>query len=89
LSLIMSRMLRVGLTAGFLCALLACTSGPRKSEAERQTDKETAERVQEALAADNELYSRHIYVRADSGVVKLSGFVWEPPDIELAQRIAG
>ena len=47
-----------------------------------------AERVELALNSDNELYARHIIVRADNGVVRLSGFVWDPPDLVEAVRIA-
>jgi hyperosmotically inducible periplasmic protein len=89
LSPIVSRMSVMGLAAVFLCGLVACATGPRKSEAERQADKAIADRVESALAADNELYSRHIIVRADSGVIRLSGFVWDPPDVVEAERIAG
>jgi osmotically-inducible protein OsmY len=89
LSPIMSRLSVMGLVAVCLCSVVACATGPRKSEAERQADKAIADRVELALAADNELYSRHIIVRADGGVVRLTGFVWDPPDIVEAERIAG
>lgn len=68
---------------------VACSMGPRKSEAERAADKETVNRVQLALSSDTVLYSRHITVRADGGVVNLGGYVWSQPDLEEAQRIAG
>lgn len=74
-----------GLTA---CLTLAACTGPRKSEAQAQADKATAQRVESALAADQELFSRHITVKADDGVVRLTGFVWDPPDLEEAIRIA-
>lgn len=68
--------------------LAACTLGSHKSEAANQADRSTAQRVESALAADQELYSRHITVRADDGVVRLTGFVWDPPDLVEAERIA-
>jgi osmotically-inducible protein OsmY len=78
--------------AGFamliLCGVLGCAMGPPKTDAQRQLDKETAVRVQNALDADNLLYARHIIVRADNGVVRLSGYVWDPPDLDEASRIA-
>ena len=40
------------------------------------------------MQADKLLYAKHIFVHADNGVVRLTGFVWEPPDLEEAQRIA-
>jgi osmotically-inducible protein OsmY len=73
--------------AAILCGTVACTL-PRKSDAQRQADNEMANRVEQALASDQELYSRHIIVRADDGVVRLTGFVWDPPDIIEAERIA-
>jgi len=72
-----------------VCSAVDCTTGPRKSEAERQADADTANRVQAALNADKELFSRHITVRADGGVVLLGGYVWTQPELEDAKRIAG
>ncbi len=66
----------------------ACASGPRKSDAQRNEDTATVDRVQAALEADQQLYSRHITVSADSGVVSLGGYVWTQPDLEEALRIA-
>lgn len=73
--------------AAILCGTVACTL-PHKSDAQRQADNEMANHVEQALAADKELFSRHIIVRADDGVVRLTGFVWDPPDIVEAERIA-
>src|SRR5579863_7794342 len=75
-----------GLAMLVLCGVLACAT-PR-TEAQRQLDKETAERVQSALDSDRLLYAKHIVVRADSGVVRLTGFVWDPPDLDEARRDA-
>lgn len=83
-----SRALRVGAAAVILAALAACAMGPHKSDAQKQADDAMADRVTQALAADQELYSRHITVRADDGVVRLTGFVWDPPDLVEAVRIA-
>jgi hyperosmotically inducible periplasmic protein len=71
-----------------LCGVAACASGPRKTEAQLQTDRETAERVETALSADKTLYARHISVRADNGVVRLTGYVWDSSDLESAALIA-
>jgi osmotically-inducible protein OsmY len=68
--------------------LTACALGSHKSAASDRADRSTAQRVESALAADQELYSRHITVRADEGVVRLTGFVWDPPDLVAAERIA-
>jgi len=75
-----------GLAGAILCGVLACAT-PR-SPAQQQADRETAERVQDALDADRLLYAKHITVRADNGVVRLTGFVWDPTDVDEAKRIA-
>ena len=78
------------LWVGAVVAVLgACAMAPQKTDAQKQADDAVAARVDQALAADQELYSRHITVRADDGVVRLSGFVWDPPDLVEAERIAG
>jgi osmotically-inducible protein OsmY len=84
----MSRVTYVGFAVALLCAVVACATGPRKSEAQRQADRETTERVQTALDSDKRLYAKHIIVRADNGVVRLSGYVWDPPDLDEARFVA-
>ena len=71
-----------------LCGAAACASGPLKTDAHKQADKETAERVETALSSDKALYAKHIFVHADNGVVLLSSNVWEPSDFQLAIAIA-
>ena len=85
---LMNRVRRTAVAVAVLCSVVACATGPHKTDAQRQADKETAERVQAALDADNLLYAKHIRVRADNGVVRLSGYVWDPPDLNEAQSIA-
>ncbi len=88
LTAIMNRVRYAAVGVAILCCAVACVTGPHKSDAQRQADKETAERVQDALDGDRMLYAKHITVRADLGVVRLSGYVWDPPDITEAQSIA-
>jgi osmotically-inducible protein OsmY len=71
-----------------LCGVAACASGPRKTDAQLQADKETAERVENALNADKGLYAKHISVHADNGVVRLTGYVWDASDFQTATLIA-
>ena len=71
-----------------LCGLAACASGPRKTDAQLQVDKETAARVETALNADKTLYAKHISVHADNGVVRLTGYIWDPSDFQTATLIA-
>jgi len=76
------------LAVAVLCGVAACASGPRKTDAQLQADKETAERVETALNADKTLYAKHISVRADNGVVRLTGYVWSTSDLQAAALIA-
>jgi osmotically-inducible protein OsmY len=73
-----------------LCALgsLAACATSSRTTAQQLEDKETAARVQAALDGDKQLYAKHIFVRVDEGVVHLSGYVWDPPDLQEAQQVA-
>ncbi|HWZ64723.1 MAG TPA: BON domain-containing protein [Steroidobacteraceae bacterium] len=74
------------LVIALLGSLLGCET-PR-TDAQKQVDKEIADRVDNALQADHQLYAKHIIVRANNGVVQLTGYVWESPDLLEAQRVA-
>ncbi len=82
-------MMGLTLAAAVGFSFVGCVTGPTKSPAERQADRETADRVQFALNADKLLFSRHITINADDGVVLLGGYVWTQPELEEALRIAG
>jgi osmotically-inducible protein OsmY len=73
------------LLAGSLCA---CATAPRRTEAERAADADTAVRVETALTADPQLFARHIDVSVDGGVVYLGGYVWSVEDLYLARNLA-
>ena len=92
LSPIMNRVFSAAVVAVILCGAVACV-GPRKTESERVADGDLADLVKAAFTADTFLYSRHITVRADSGVVTLGGYTWTPEELtaaaEDAQRVAG
>jgi osmotically-inducible protein OsmY len=85
---IMNRAACAGLALALLCGVAACATGPAKSDAQQQADRQMAARVQDALEADKRLYARHIFVHADSGVVRLTGYVWDPPDLDEARSVA-
>lgn len=89
LSPAMNRTVHAAALGAFLCLVAACATEAPKSDAQRQADQETAGQVRAALNADKHLYARHIFVRADGGVVHLSGYVWDPPDLIEAKRVAG
>jgi osmotically-inducible protein OsmY len=75
------------LAVALLGGVLGCEHTPR-TDAQKQADKEIADRVDSALQADRLLYAKHISVHVDNGVARLSGYVWEAPDLTEAQRIA-
>ena len=84
----MSRLIMSACAVALLGVVSACASGAPKTEAQRQADKVTAERVEAALGADKTLYAKHINVHADNGVVWLTGYVWDRPDFDQATSIA-
>jgi osmotically-inducible protein OsmY len=81
-------MCMAALAAVVVCGAAGCATGPRKTAAELQADREMADRVLAALNADQELYARHISVRADGSVVMLGGYVWTQPELLEAIRVA-
>jgi osmotically-inducible protein OsmY len=93
LSPVINRLLTALVLAAALGGLTACLSGPPKTQAQRQADKELADQVQTALTSDQNLYARHINVRADEGVVTLGGHVWTPEEmtaaVQIAERVSG
>jgi osmotically-inducible protein OsmY len=83
-----NRVACAGIAVVVLCGVVACATGGGKTDAQRQTDRETAARVQSALEADKQLYAKHITVRVDNGVARLSGYVWDTSDIGEARSVA-
>jgi osmotically-inducible protein OsmY len=83
------RVPRAALAVAVLCGVVACASGPPRTEAQLQGDKVLAERVEAALNADRSLFAKHITAHADNGVVRLTGYVWEASDFDEAVFIAG
>lgn len=88
----MSRLIKrvpyAGVAVAVLCGVAACAAGPAKTDTQVQADKVMAERVEAALSADKALFAKHITAHADNGVVRLTGYVWEPTDFEEANYIA-
>ena len=69
-------------------ALVACSTAPPRSPAQRTADAATAARVQAALAAGPNLFARDIVVSVQDGVVNLSGMAWSDDDIQTAGHVA-
>jgi osmotically-inducible protein OsmY len=68
--------------------MVACSTAPPRSPAQRAADTATAARVQAALAAEPNLFSRDIVVSVQDGMVNLSGMAWSDDDIQTAGRVA-
>ena len=83
-----TRASRAALATILFASLLACTHTPHRTEAEKEADQALAERIDSELQSDKLLYAKHITVKSDRGVVHLSGYVWETPDLYEAQRVA-
>ena len=88
-----NRIVRAALAIALSCLAAACVMHPPKTAAEREADKDLVDRVDASLKADPGLYSRHINLRADNGVVTLSGYVWTTEELvkakQDAERVAG
>jgi osmotically-inducible protein OsmY len=69
-------------------SVVACSTAPPRSPAERAADAAAAARVEVALDDDPRIYARHIDVRVDRGVVHLGGFVWSAEDFLFAKNDA-
>ena len=69
-------------------SLVACSTSPRRSDAERAADAAAAAQVEAALAADSRIYARHIDVRVNRGVVHLAGYVWSDDEFLFAKHDA-
>jgi BON domain len=87
LSPLMNRVLQMAFAALVTGGMSACIT-THKTEAERQADGALKDRVQAALKADDYLFSRHITIWADNGVVTLGGYVWTPVELGLARQDA-
>jgi osmotically-inducible protein OsmY len=88
LSSVINRAWCAGLAAAVLSSAVGCSAFPHRTEAQKQADHATATRVETALDEDSLLFAKHITVRAEDGVVRLGGYVWDSNDIYEAQRIA-
>ncbi len=80
----------LGATAvlALFAGLSACVTGPTKTSEQQLNDKEMAAAVQNALKANSHIYTQHITVQADNGVVHLGGYVWSDFDQYEAERTA-
>ena len=82
------RLLYTTLAASLIAGATACATAPHKTSEQQVNDKETAEAVEAALKANTHIYTQHVTVQADNGVVHLGGYVWNDFDQYEAERTA-
>lgn len=82
----MTRCLSAAAAVSLLAGAVACATV--KTPEQEAQDRATVAAVQSALRADSHIYSDHITVRAEKGVVYLGGYVWNDYDMYQAQQDA-
>jgi len=70
------------------CGMIACTTQPPRSAAQKEADDATTQRVEAALAAAPNMNYSKVVVSTYDGVVHLSGLVWSSQAIMNATRVA-
>ena len=83
----MTRLIHL-LHATLAAAVLGGCATTPKTQEQQAIDTETAAAVKAALIADPNLYTEHVTVWADNGVVHLGGRVWSDWAMYEAQRVA-
>ena len=83
---IMMRCLGAVTVVSFLAGAAACTT--TKSASQESQDRATEQAVRSALDADSHIYTEHVKIHVDKGVVNLSGWVWNDFDMYQAQQDA-
>jgi osmotically-inducible protein OsmY len=77
----------LAIAAGF-AGVGGCVTAPHKTSEQMVADKETVAAVEAALKANTHIYTQHVIVTADNGVVHLAGYVWSDFDQYEAERTA-
>lgn len=74
--------------AAILTLAVGCSTTPPKSPEQARADAATTDQVQAALNDAPYYYFRDVEVSVDSGVARLSGYVWTTPALYAAQKLA-
>jgi osmotically-inducible protein OsmY len=82
------RLLGMAAAGAVLATTISCVTTPNKTSEQMVADKETASAVEAALRANTHIYTQHVTVQADNGVVHLGGYVWNDFDQYEAERTA-
>ena len=83
-----NRLLLAVIAVAVLFGIGSCSTPPRRTSEERAGDADIEAKVVSALKTDHSLYSQHIDVVVDRGVVHLKGFVYSDHERLLAQTDA-
>jgi osmotically-inducible protein OsmY len=70
------------------CCLVACSTTPGRTAAQRADDAAAAAEVEAVLQADPRIYARHIDIKVRRGVAHLSGYVWAEDELLFARNDA-
>ena len=83
-----NRLLLAVVAVAVLFGIGSCSTTPHRTSEERAGDADIEAKVVSALKMDHSLYSEHIDVVVDRGVVRLNGFVYSDHERLLAQTDA-
>ena len=83
-----NRLLLAVVAVAVLFGIGSCSTTPHRTSEERAGDADIEAKVVSALKMDHSLYSEHIDVVVDRGVVHLKGFVYSDHERLLAQTDA-
>jgi len=70
------------------CCVIACSTTPGRTAAQRADDAAEAAEVEAVLQADPRIYARHIDIKVRRGVAHLSGYVWAENELLFARNDA-
>lgn len=84
--------LRIAFQTSLLLAMTlsiaACTTSPPRTEQQSEADHKIELAVTQQLEANPRIYAAHVTVSVRDGVVTLSGFVFEPEEVNEAKQSA-
>lgn len=81
------RALRCAVVATAVIGAAGCSTGAAMAQPPTRADQQTAQRVREALAQDQYVYTNQVTVEARGAVVRLSGQVANADELQRVLRI--
>ncbi len=80
--------LQTSLLLAVTLSIAACTTSPPRTEQQTEADHNIELAVTQQLEANPRIYAAHVTVTVRDGVVTLSGFVFEPDEMNEAKQSA-